>query len=87
MEKIIKAFLVQVEHSLSESKARESMYKKTAHDIKRQNEQLLKRIEILNARPEVNDTELYLVNKLEILEQEVVRKDNLIRSLQHEKSR
>lgn len=66
--KLSKQFVSQLEDIVDECVKREQRHKKDIHDIERQNTHLLKKLESLQG-PEIKDSEIYLVEKLETLEE------------------
>lgn len=80
IDKKTKQLVIQFELLISEYIATAQKYRKEIHDQKRVNANLLKKIETLRNREEINSNELYLVGKIELLERELGEKDKYIQS-------
>jgi ribosomal protein S17E len=81
LEKTLKQFVIQIEPVIAETTRREEKYRKDLHDLQRQNKHLLKKLAEINSKPDINDNELYLIDKIERLERELKQRDEYINAL------
>lgn len=80
-EKIITDFTDHFRKLVLEHKEEVRVLKQENFNVKRQNGHLLTKLRVVSDKAEVNNNEIYLVDKIEILEAELAEKDLLIESM------